>query len=98
MRLLNLYKKKNINIDYYDDILVDEEIKKLNKSIKRVISLASLKKKYNVIIMNSSHDHVKKINNKIFTKITYKNSVIYDLGNFFSLEQKKIIKRKFLLI
>ena len=91
-------QKKNINIDYYDDILVDEEIKKLNKSIKRVISLASLKKKYNVIIMNSSHDHFKKINNKIFTKITYKNSFIYDLGNFFSAEQKKIIKRKFLLI
>ena len=60
--------------------------------------MASLKKKYNVIIMNSSHDHFKKINNKIFTKINFKNSLIYDLGNFFSAEQKKIIKRKFLLI
>ena len=91
-------QKKNINIDYYDDMLVDEEIKKLNKSIKKVISLANLKKKYNVVIMNSSHDNFKKISNKIFNKITYKNSMFFDLGNFFSNEQKKKINRKFLFI
>ena len=91
-------QKKNINIDYYDDMLVDEEIKKLNKSIKKVISLANLKKKYNVVIMNSSHDNFKKISNKIFNKITYKNSIFFDLSNFFSNEQKKKINRKFLFI
>ncbi len=91
-------QKKNINIDYYDDMLVDEEIKKLNKSIKKVISLANLKKKYNVVIMNSSHDNFKKISNKIFNKITYKNSMFFDLSNFFSNEQKKKINRKFLFI
>jgi len=94
----NLLKKKKINIEYYDDMLIDGEVKKLNKSIKKVISLAKLKKKYNVIIMNSCHDHFKKISNKIFNKITYQNSVFFDLGNFFSNEQKNKINRKFLFI
>ena len=48
--------------------------------------------------MNSCHDHFKKISNKIFNKITYQNSVFFDLGNFFSNEQKNKINRKFLFI
>ena len=39
-----------------------------------------------------------KISNKIFNKITYKNSIFFDLSNFFSNEQKKKINRKFLFI
>ena len=91
-------QKKKINIEYYDDILPNEEIKKLNKSIKEVISLANLQKKYNVIIMNAPHDNFKKISKKIFNKITYKNSIFFDLSNFFSNDKKKKINRKFLFI
>ena len=96
--VIKFLQKKKINIEYYDDMLIDGEVRKLNKSLKKIISLAKLKKKYNVIIMNSCHDHFKKISNKIFNKITYQNSVFFDLGNFFSNEQKNKINRKFVLI
>ena len=70
---------------------------KLNKSIKKVISLANLKKKYNVVIMNSSHDKFKKISNKIFNKITYKNSIFFDLSNFFQMNRKRKLIENFYL-
>ena len=63
-----------------------------------MISLVNLKKKYNIVIMNSPHDNFKKISDKIFNKITFKNSMFFDLSNFFSNEQKKKINRKFLFI
>jgi len=48
--------------------------------------------------MNAPHDNFKKISSKIFNKITYKNSIFFDLSNFFSNDKKKKINRKFLFI
>ena len=96
-----IYKldKKTFEVDYHDNFLIEEELDhKLKKRINRVNSTDKIKKKYNFIIMNSCHDYFEKISDQLFKKITYRDSIIFDLGNFFDVNQKKKINRNFMVL
>ena len=90
IEFINYIKKDNVNIDVFDPIANQKELKK-KLSTKSIIPLESINnKKYDGIFIAVKHDYFKKMGYKKILSFTNSKNNVYDFKNLF---KNKFLKK-----